>query len=63
MAEAETLTGQSFWFILNLATVKVSGEQTGDAWSMVELVGPHGDMPPCTCTTPKTRRSTSSKAA
>ena len=46
MTGTENLTGQSFWFIHNLATVKVSGEQTGEAWSMVELVGPHGDMPP-----------------
>jgi mannose-6-phosphate isomerase-like protein (cupin superfamily) len=45
-AVTEQLAGQSFWFIHNLATVKVSGDQTGEAWSMVEIVGPRGDMPP-----------------
>jgi quercetin dioxygenase-like cupin family protein len=42
----ETLTGKAFWFINNLATVKVSGDDTGDAWSIVEIVGARGDMPP-----------------
>jgi quercetin dioxygenase-like cupin family protein len=36
----------TFWFIQNLAVVKVWGTETGDAWSMVELTGPRGDMPP-----------------
>jgi quercetin dioxygenase-like cupin family protein len=36
----------AFWFIRNLAVVQVSGTETGNAWSMVELTGPKGDMPP-----------------
>ena len=35
-----------YWFIQNLAVVHVSGEQTGAAWSMVELSAATGDMPP-----------------
>ncbi len=45
-AATDTLKGKSFWFIHNLATVKVSGEETGGAWSMTEVAGPKGDMPP-----------------
>jgi quercetin dioxygenase-like cupin family protein len=36
----------AFWFIQNLAVAKVRGEETGDAWSMIEITGPQGDMPP-----------------
>jgi quercetin dioxygenase-like cupin family protein len=36
----------AYWFIQNLAVVKVPGEQTENAWSMLELTGPRGDMPP-----------------
>jgi quercetin dioxygenase-like cupin family protein len=39
-------TTDAIWFIQNLAVVQVSGEETGEVWSMVELSGPHGDMPP-----------------
>src|SRR5262245_56995350 len=42
----DTLTGRAFWFINNLATVKVSGAETNDAWSLVEIAGARGDMPP-----------------
>jgi quercetin dioxygenase-like cupin family protein len=35
-----------FWFLDNLAYVHVDGERTGDAFSLVELVGRRGDMPP-----------------
>ena len=41
-----TTTTDTFWFIQNLAVVKVSGDETGGAWSIVELTGPKGDMPP-----------------
>src|SRR5262249_848580 len=34
------------WFIQNLAIVHVRGEQTGESWSLVELSGAEGDMPP-----------------
>ncbi len=40
-----TTTG-AYWFIHNLAIVQVPGSETGGAWSMVELSGPKGDMPP-----------------
>ncbi len=43
---AETLAGKAFWFINNLATVKVSGEETDGAWSLVEFLGGQGDAPP-----------------
>jgi quercetin dioxygenase-like cupin family protein len=41
-----TTATEMYWFIQNLAVVHVMGEQTGEAWSMVELTGPRGDMPP-----------------
>jgi len=34
------------WFIDNLAYVRVSGEETDDRLSIVELAGPGGHMPP-----------------
>jgi quercetin dioxygenase-like cupin family protein len=37
---------QPLWFIDNLAEVHLDGEQTGGAWSLVELSGRRGDMPP-----------------
>ena len=37
---------QPLWFLANLATVKVDGDETGGAWSLVEIVGAQGDMPP-----------------
>src|SRR5690242_7768891 len=37
---------QPLWFLANLATVKVDGDETGGAWSMVELAGAQVDMPP-----------------
>jgi quercetin dioxygenase-like cupin family protein len=43
---AVTTKPQPLWFLANLATVKVEGAQTGGSWSMVELAGPRGDMPP-----------------
>jgi mannose-6-phosphate isomerase-like protein (cupin superfamily) len=46
MQTATELATQPYWFIHNLALIQVSGEQTGQAWSMVEIAGPRGDMPP-----------------
>jgi quercetin dioxygenase-like cupin family protein len=41
-----TATQTPLWFLANLATIKIDGAETGGAWSMVELAGPEGDMPP-----------------
>jgi quercetin dioxygenase-like cupin family protein len=45
MATTATAT-DAFWFIRNLARVKVWGSETNDAWAMVEITQPEGDMPP-----------------
>jgi quercetin dioxygenase-like cupin family protein len=37
---------QPLWFLDDLAYVHVDGELTADAFSLVELVGRRGDMPP-----------------
>jgi mannose-6-phosphate isomerase-like protein (cupin superfamily) len=37
---------QPLWFIDNLAYVQIDGEQTGEAYSLVELSARGGDMPP-----------------
>src|SRR4051812_19098320 len=37
---------QPLWFTDNLAEVHLGGDQTGDAWSLVEISGRRGDMPP-----------------
>lgn len=37
---------QPLWFIDNLAYVHIDGKQTGDAYSLGEVVGRRGDMPP-----------------
>ena len=34
------------WFVQNLAHVQVTGAETGGAYSVVELAGREGDMPP-----------------
>jgi quercetin dioxygenase-like cupin family protein len=39
-------TPQPLWFIDNLAEVHLGGGQTGGAWSLVEISGRRGDMPP-----------------
>jgi quercetin dioxygenase-like cupin family protein len=39
-------SAQPLWFLDDLAYVRVDGEQTGEAFSVVELVGRRGDMPP-----------------
>ena len=38
--------GETRWFLANLATVKLTGEETGGQFSLVEMVGAKGDMPP-----------------
>src|SRR5262245_41128330 len=38
--------GDSRWFFANLATVKLTGEETGGEFSLVEIVCAQGDMPP-----------------
>jgi quercetin dioxygenase-like cupin family protein len=38
--------GDARWFIHNLATVKLTGAETGGAFSLVEMVAAQGDMPP-----------------
>jgi quercetin dioxygenase-like cupin family protein len=37
---------QPLWFLDDLAYVHVDGERTAEAFSLVELVGRRGDMPP-----------------
>ncbi len=39
-------TTNARWFARDLAVVKVQGEQTGEAWSLIDQTGPRGDMPP-----------------
>ena len=38
--------GDARWFLGNLARIKLTGEQTGGRFSLVELTAPRGDMPP-----------------
>jgi quercetin dioxygenase-like cupin family protein len=38
--------GEARWFIQNLITVKLTGEDTGGRFSLVEALGARGDMPP-----------------
>jgi mannose-6-phosphate isomerase-like protein (cupin superfamily) len=38
--------GQMRWFLGNLAIVKLTGEDTGGGFSLVEMVARRGDMPP-----------------
>jgi quercetin dioxygenase-like cupin family protein len=40
------VAAQPLWFLEDLAYVRVDGEQTGEAISLVELAGRRGDMPP-----------------
>jgi quercetin dioxygenase-like cupin family protein len=40
------VAAQPMWFLDDLAKVHVDGEQTGEAFSLVELAGRRGDMPP-----------------
>jgi quercetin dioxygenase-like cupin family protein len=40
------LEGEARWFLGNLATVKLTGEEAGGEFSLVEMVAPQGDMPP-----------------
>jgi quercetin dioxygenase-like cupin family protein len=37
---------QPLWFIDNLASVQIDGEQTGEAYSLLEFSARGGDMPP-----------------
>lgn len=47
MAQATgSQTKQQLWFIDNLAVVHVRGEETGGSWSLVQMEGRRGDMPP-----------------
>jgi quercetin dioxygenase-like cupin family protein len=39
-------TDGAYWFLANLAVVKVRGDQTGGAWDMVEITGTEGELPP-----------------
>lgn len=38
--------GNARWFIHNLVVVKLTGEDTGGQFSLAEVVGAKGDMPP-----------------
>jgi quercetin dioxygenase-like cupin family protein len=38
--------GERRWFTSGLATVKLTGADTGGAYSLVEMIHPGGDMPP-----------------
>jgi quercetin dioxygenase-like cupin family protein len=38
--------GDAFWFIDNLATVKVASGQTEGRLAVLEIAAPHGHMPP-----------------
>jgi quercetin dioxygenase-like cupin family protein len=46
MASGPRVKPKPLWFLDNLAYVHVDGEQTGEALSVVELVGRRADMPP-----------------
>lgn len=37
---------QLLWFIVTTARVLVDGEQTDGSYSVVDSIGPHGNMPP-----------------
>ena len=39
-------TAAPLWFIQNLAYVHIDGDQSGGAYSLSEVWGPKGDMPP-----------------
>jgi mannose-6-phosphate isomerase-like protein (cupin superfamily) len=41
-----TTKKQPLWFLENLAYVKVDGDETRGAWSIVEASGTQGNMPP-----------------
>ena len=41
-----TSASTPLWFIENLAYIHVDGDQTDNAFSLVEVQGRHGDMPP-----------------
>ena len=41
-----TLSREPRWFVQNLVYVRVAGAETGGAYSVVELAGREGDMPP-----------------
>ena len=42
----DPLDGELRWFLSNLAIVKLTGEDTGGGFSLVEMVARRGDMPP-----------------
>ena len=42
----DPLDGELRWFLSNLAIVKLTGEDTGGGFSLVEMVARKGDMPP-----------------
>jgi quercetin dioxygenase-like cupin family protein len=44
--QATTTDAEARWFIENLATIKVTGDRTGGRFSLVEMVGRGGEMPP-----------------
>jgi quercetin dioxygenase-like cupin family protein len=47
MSSASTAAPSApLWFIDNLATVLLDGEQTGGAYGITEMAGRQGDMPP-----------------
>jgi quercetin dioxygenase-like cupin family protein len=41
-----TIASEPRWFIQNLVYVRARGAETGGSYSLVELAGPQGDMPP-----------------
>ena len=51
--------GQAVWFLGTLLIVKATGEQTGGAFALIDNVGPPGGGRRTTCTTTRTRPSTS----
>jgi hypothetical protein len=56
------VAAQPLWLLDNLACVRVDGEQTADALSVVELAGRRAHMPPLHVDHATMRRSISSRA-
>jgi mannose-6-phosphate isomerase-like protein (cupin superfamily) len=46
MTTATTSAARSVWFLGNLATIHLSGEETNNRFSLVEMLTPHGEQPP-----------------
>ena len=38
--------GEVRWFLANLVTIKLTGDETGGHFSLIEMVGPKGDIAP-----------------